>query len=379
MPRGGRVSEPPVHDVAVVGGGPVGLLLGCLLAARGVDLVVFERRVARSTRPKAIGVHPPGWRALELAGVAAELEPLAVPIEGGRVGFAGRVLGRMSFAGAAVVRSVPQHLVEAALERRLAELRPGALRRGAEVVALDQGRGGVRVSLADGSTVAARFAVVADGVRSRSRAGLGIPWRLRPGAARYAMADLDAPAAGDAVARLYFEAGGVIESLPMPGGRRWVAHLGDRSPSEPLDAADFAGIVEERVGVRLGEVPEPSVFVARQHVASRFALGRVVLCGDAAHEVSPIGGQGMTLGFLDAVDLAGVLAGARPATPASFRRYERLRRRAAMRACRRARFNMAMGAPARGIRLRLRNAAVRALAVPPARAVLAQVFTMRDL
>jgi hypothetical protein len=40
---------------------------------------------------------------------------------------------------------------------------------------------------------------------------------------------------------------------------------------------------------------------------------------------------------------------------------------------------MAMGGPARGIRLALRNLAVRLLALPPARAALARVFTMRGL
>ena len=40
---------------------------------------------------------------------------------------------------------------------------------------------------------------------------------------------------------------------------------------------------------------------------------------------------------------------------------------------------MAMGAPATGVRLRLRNGAVRVLAVPPLRGLLARAFTMRWL
>ncbi|MFF2276999.1 FAD-dependent oxidoreductase [Agromyces sp. NPDC058126] len=370
------------HEVVVVGGGPVGLLSAVLLADGGVDVVVLERRRERSTRPKAIGVHAPGVMALREAGVLAELERAGTRITGGEVGVAGRRLGRLRFAEASAVLSVPQHLVEAALERRLGELAPTALRRGIEVVDLAQGPDGVRLRFADGGELVARTAIVADGVRSRLRTRLGIAWRRRPGVARYAMADLTGP--GDGIARLHFEAGGVVEALPLPDGRRWVVHLADRDPGEALDAAGFTAIVAERVGVRLAGVPEPSEFLASQHVAGRLVAGRVVLAGDAAHEVSPIGGQGMTLGFLDALALAEALPGALASSAggdlaAPLARYERQRRRAAIRACRRARFNMAMGAPARGIRLALRNAAVRLLAVPPMRAMLAGVFTMRGL
>lgn len=382
--------------VAIVGGGPVGLLLGCLLAARDVSVAVVERRTEVSTRPRAIGVHAPGFAVLAEAGVGDELAEQAITITGGEVSCAGRVLGRMRFPEASAVWSLPQHLVEAALERRLAELAPGALRRGVEAGSVRGVRGGVELSPtgeSGGAPLRADYLVVAAGVRSRLRESFGVGWRRAAGSARYAMADVASPqgAPVDDLAQLRFEADGVVESLPVPGGRRWVAHLGAvgrgvdaADPAvEPavIDAAAFAEIVAARTGVRLDPAAiEPSVFEARQHLASRFAAGRLALAGDTAHELSPIGGQGMTLGFLDAFALAAVLPEAvAMSDPAPFAHYARTRRRAAARACRRARFNMAMGAPARGIRLTLRNAAVRMLALPPVRVVLARTFTMRGL
>ena len=50
----------PDHDVAIVGAGPVGLLLACLLAQRGVDVAVFDARSGADGRSRAIGIHPPG-------------------------------------------------------------------------------------------------------------------------------------------------------------------------------------------------------------------------------------------------------------------------------------------------------------------------------
>ncbi|MBG6058889.1 2-polyprenyl-6-methoxyphenol hydroxylase-like FAD-dependent oxidoreductase [Cryobacterium sp. MP_M3] len=377
-----------MRDVIVVGGGPVGILLAGLLAVRGLDVEVLEQRSEPSLRSRAIGIHPPSLRALRQLGVADTIIESAVRISGGEVRSDGRRLGRLRFAETADryqrVISLPQYETEAVLRARFEQLRPGCFRGGVTVTGVrDRGD---RVELVAGpgagEPLEARYVVAADGARSAVRDLLGIRCAARTGGETYLMSDYADTGEHGAEAVLFFERGGVVESFPLPGGRRrWVA----MTPSLMTGAtsADLAALVRARTGIELPPTEAvASSFAVAQRLARRLVSGRVVLVGDAAHQISPIGGQGMNLGWLDALQLAPALERAirEPATAASvLADYDRRRRRSARMAARQAGFNMAMGRPARGLRLRARNGLVRALAVPPASMVLARAFTMRWL
>lgn len=222
----------------------------------------------------------------------------------------------------------------------------------------------------------ASFVVAADGVRSGARRRLGIAWHRRYGSGSYAMVDI-AHAWDDSRVRLHCETAGLVESFPLPNGRRrWVAADARGALGNP---AAFVDAIRERTGRRL-ELPaglSPTVFRARQHRAARMSAGRVALLGDAAHEVSPIGGQGMNLGWAAAVELAAALERSLTDARPEFEVYERRLQHAAARAQRRSAFYMTVGHAAKGPALIVRNGAIRLLGTAPLRTSTANMITMQ--
>jgi 2-polyprenyl-6-methoxyphenol hydroxylase-like FAD-dependent oxidoreductase len=371
----------PDHDVLIVGAGPVGLLLACLLVQEGLRVAVCERREEADDRTRAIGIHRPGLDALEAAGIGAAVRTEALRLEGGEVRSRRRTLATLTFASDRPVLILPQPRTGALLRARLQALSADAVISGCTVRAVRETASAVQISAesSDGPReFTAAAVVVADGIRSRIRADLDVGWRRRAGRASYTMLDVDGAKPGER-AVLHCEPAGLVESFPLPGGRRrWVV----RDGAGDLRTRDgFRTAIRQRtgIGIELEQGAKPTSFVAAQHSASRMHRGRVVLLGDAAHEVSPIGGQGMNLGWVDAVRLAEQLARSLPARMPDLAAYDRQVRRSAARAQRRSAFYMSMGAPAPDAVVRGRELLMRALGSAPLRGWTAGLLTMRGL
>ena len=375
--------------VVIVGGGPVGLFLGCRLAQAGVTFRVLERRCEPVQHSRALGVHPPALEVLASVGVAEAMLARGVWVRRGHA-FAGtRPLGSLSFATCPgpypFVLALPQFETERILERRLCELAPGSLLRGASVTGLSETARGTEVALTrtGGRTdrLEAAFVVGCDGKDSAVRTLAGIHFVGKPYPDTYVMGDFADTTTLGADAGIYLTDDGIVESFPLPGGqRRWVvktdAYLKNASPET------LSSLVGHRLGHTLPTETNTmlSAFGVQHYRAGTMAQGRVLLAGDAAHVVSPIGGQGMNLGWLDAYAAARALTLVlkenrdRQEVLAA---YSRERLRAARAAALRAGVNMRLG---RKTRLApLKNALVRGALHSPLEHALARLFTMRWL
>jgi 2-polyprenyl-6-methoxyphenol hydroxylase-like FAD-dependent oxidoreductase len=391
-------------DVVVIGAGPVGLLAGILAVRAGLSCVVLERHPTRRAHSRAIGIHPPGLEILARAGVVGPfLERGEAIREGVAFGAPDRVLGRLDFAGLPgafpLVLTLPQPDTEAILEDALLALAPEALWRGWDVTtvrpavapragvwdlprieARDQRGGAIR-------TLTPRFVLACDGKHSHARAQVGLTLSPTPYPHRYLMGDIPAQVTKGRVltpgrAEIHLAPLGLVESFPLPGGwRRWVAAV---SPLEEAGGTEsLASILETRAGVRVdpAAIRMVSAFGTERGLASAPGAPGVLLVGDSGHLTSPIGGQGMNLGWMHAVEgvalAQAVVEGSQDPGEGVVRFGERIRRRA-LKVIARAEFNMRLGQAT--MMPALRNLRVRLMLSGgmPARKA-ARQFSMHDL
>jgi 2-octaprenyl-6-methoxyphenol hydroxylase len=187
---------------------------------------------------------------------------------------------------------------------------------------------------AEGIEATARLAIAADGAHSRAReaAGIGVrTWSHRQ-AALVATLAIEQPHNG--VSTEFHTAGGPFTLVPLPGDRVslvWVDRPDRIDACASLAAEAFGRAVEKQAhfihgGMRLDSAPV--VFPLRAALADRFAARRIMLVGEAAHVLPPIGAQGLNLGFRDVAALRRILSryADDPGAPAALAAFHDARR-----------------------------------------------------
>jgi 2-polyprenyl-6-methoxyphenol hydroxylase-like FAD-dependent oxidoreductase len=329
------MTAPATQPIHIVGAGPVGALLGCLLGQAGQAVTVWEKRTQLPDCSMAIGITPPSLDILDTLQLGDSFRQQGVLIRNAQV-YENRTLsGSLSFASPRQsILSLPQADTLRILRKRLQEL-PSVDFRFGEAFPSD-----IPVD-PTGSHAEAPWVIACDGHRSRIRQQAGIPLRTRAYGLQFIMADFPDEENLGPDARLYFSPRGAVESFPLPAGkRRWISQCPD-GESGSLEL--LVRRVQDAAGIDLQQRTHSTLwpFSPTWGMAATFTKGRVLLCGDAAHQMSPIGGQGMNTGFADAELLANTLLN--DPSPAAWAAYTRTRQRAFRAAARRAALGMALG------------------------------------
>jgi 2-octaprenyl-6-methoxyphenol hydroxylase len=310
-------------EVAVVGGGPAGLVAALALAASGAETLVIappppaDRRTTAMLEGsvqvlKALGVWP------SLASDATPLKRLRLVdatqriLRAPEVLFDSAELGLEAFGYNVENSELRAQLLAAC--RKVPNLRIAE----AAVTALELDEAGATLKL-DRGEERVRLVAAADGRKSlcRAAAGIGMRSRVLPQTA-IALNLRHSRPHHDTSTEFHTESG-PFTLVPLKGNRSSLVCVVEPDEAERLNTLDDRELgreVERRAHSILGkmEIDGPrGVFPLTTETAERFAANRVVLVGEAGHVLPPIGAQGLNLGIRDGASLAELVDDARRA------------------------------------------------------------------
>ena len=371
----------------ISGGGAVGMFLGIRLQQLGFDCLIIEQKTERSTHSRSIGIHPPSLEYLQEMGIVEPFieQGCRVP-KGLAIGDHG-LIGELNFADLRppfpFILTLPQYQTETILENYLMNHFPDSLLKGVKLIDLNNKNHEVIAkveSQKDVEEIRCHFLVGCDGKNSTVRQLLNIDFKGEAYPDSFIMGDFEDTTPFGSSAAIYLQSEGLIESFPLPGNkRRWVIRTPEYIPSPSVE--QLADNIEPRTGFLLDPDTNTMIssFGVQHYIASSFGKKRAGIIGDAAHIVSPFGGQGMNLGWMDAWKLSEILHKQSNANLEDFpwKSFTINRRLAAWQAIKRAEFNMAMG---RKHQFPVINEFfTKSLLYLPTKWILPRLFTMRWL
>jgi p-hydroxybenzoate 3-monooxygenase len=302
-------------QVAIIGAGPAGLLLGQLLSHAGIDNVVIEQRSLEHVLARIrAGVLEQGTvDLLHEAGVAERLDHEGLVHDGFSLAVAGR-LHRIDLRELSGGRTVTVY-GQTEITRDLVEARRALGRQTvyeAQDVALhDIGSASPKVSFrADGQslTLACDFIAGCDGYHGVSRRSLpeGV---LQTFERVYPFGWLgllvDRPPASHELVYASHERGFALCSMRSHQRSRYYIQVPLEERAEAWSDDAFFDELRRRLPAEVAELVatgpslEKSVAPLRSFVAEPMRFGRLCLAGDAAHIVPPTGAKGLNLAASD--------------------------------------------------------------------------------
>ncbi len=296
------------HAVAIVGGGPTGLMLAGELALAGIDVAIVERRASQELiGSRAGGLHSRTIEVLDQRGIADRF------VSQGQVFPVVRFhMVSLDISDFPTRHNYTLGLWQNHTERILAEWVGDlgvAIYRGREVTGFAQGDTGVEVALSDGQSLRAEFLVGCDGGRSLIRKAAGIEFPGWDPTTSWLIAE--AKMAEEPKWGFHEDATGTHAIGKGEDGSAGIVLTErklqlDREPTLRDVSEALIAVYGTDYGIHSPTWISRFTDMTRQAAAYRDR--RVLLAGDAAHVHPPMGGQGLNIGVQDAVNLGWKLA-----------------------------------------------------------------------
>jgi 2-polyprenyl-6-methoxyphenol hydroxylase-like FAD-dependent oxidoreductase len=308
------------HAVVIAGGGPTGMMLAAELALAEVDVAVVERRPNHElVGSRAGGFHSRTIEVLDQRGVADRFLAEGQVAQASMIGTT--VLDMSDFPTRHPYSlGIWQNQIERIIAAWIAEL-PVRIYYGCEVKGFTQDDAGVEVELVDGRSLQTQYLAGCDGGGSLVRKAAGIEFPGWDPTKSNLIAEVEVTEEPDlgmrrdalgvhAIGRLEYEIRDG-EVVYMDGGPVRVMVTEEQlGPGTEPTMRDLSKALITVYGTDFG-IHNPtwiSRFTDMTRQAAAYRAGRVLLAGDSAHVHYPAGGQGLSLGVQDAVNLGWKLA-----------------------------------------------------------------------
>ena len=319
-------------EVAVIGAGPAGLVSAIALAAAGVETLLIAPPAVADHRTTALLAG--SVTALDTLGLWQNCAREAAPLKKLRIVDDTQRLIDV----AAIVTRIEADAGRGELSAALAELAklPADVRAPAEpwikkaqaraaaldmnsvatpALAIESDASAVTIRHANG-VARVRLAIGADGAHSMCRTAAGISTRRRAYPQAALTLNLAHARTHDQTSTEFHTEEGPFTLVPLPGRRSSLVCVAAPAHCADLAAMDDAALsaeIERRAHSLLGTMSVESgrsIFPLAVEKADALARSRIVLVGEAAHVVPPIGAQGLNLGIRDAATVAEIVADA---------------------------------------------------------------------
>lgn len=296
------------YDVIIIGAGPVGLFMGLRLQQLGLRFRILEKREQLNHHSRAIGIHPPSLELLEQLDAVHPILRQSISVNMASVYANKKEILSFDLSICSkpynFIASISEKNTELILKDLLLSRAPNSIKYSSTFTRFEEGAGQVNVFYTRNdqeNKLTCHYLVGCDGKNSSVRQAMNNSFPGDDYNENYIMGDFIDRTNLGSEASLFLSNEGVIESFPMPKNlRRWVVSINNfiDNPS----GIDIANAVEQRLNITINpnDAQEVSGFKTHGLIAEHFAKNNILLAGDAACVVSPIGGQGMNLGWMNA-------------------------------------------------------------------------------